>query len=88
MAETPGGKQSPGSKASKKVNDSKFGETIVEEVRSITTPSGNRPRPRRTPHAPRPTPYAYPTQPHAPRPKARTRQSSKIGSRWVPGRRT
>ena len=37
MAETPGGKQSPGSKASKKVNDSKFGETIVEEVRSRYT---------------------------------------------------
>ena len=37
MVETPGGKQSPGSKASKKVNDSKFGETIVEEVRSRYT---------------------------------------------------
>ena len=37
MAETPGGKQTPGSKASKKVNDSKFGETIVEEVRSRYT---------------------------------------------------
>ena len=37
MVETPGGKQTPGSKASKKVNDSKFGETIVEEVRSRYT---------------------------------------------------
>lgn len=37
MVETPGGKQTPGSKASKKLNDSKFGETIVEEVRSRYT---------------------------------------------------
>ena len=38
MVETPGGKQTPGSKASKKVNDPKFGETIVdEEVRSRHT---------------------------------------------------
>ena len=37
MVETPGGKQTPSSKASKKVNDSKFGETIVEEVRSRYT---------------------------------------------------
>ena len=37
MVETPGGKQTPDSKASKKLNDSKFGETIVEEVRSRYT---------------------------------------------------
>ena len=36
MAETPGGNQTPG-KASKKLKDSKFGETIVEEVRSRHT---------------------------------------------------
>ena len=36
MAETPGGNQTPG-KASKKLKDSKFGETIVEEVRSRYT---------------------------------------------------
>uniref|UniRef100_A0A7S3TGR9 Uncharacterized protein n=2 Tax=Emiliania huxleyi TaxID=2903 RepID=A0A7S3TGR9_EMIHU len=37
MVETPGGKQTPGSKASKKLNDSKFGETIVEEVQVSVT---------------------------------------------------
>jgi hypothetical protein len=37
IAETPGGKQTPGSKASVTVKDSKFGETIVEEVRSRYT---------------------------------------------------
>jgi len=37
MVETPGGKQTPGSKASKKLNDSKFGETIVEEVQVSMT---------------------------------------------------
>jgi len=36
MAETPGGNQTPG-KASKKLKDSKFGETIFEEVRSRYT---------------------------------------------------
>ena len=36
MADTPGGNQTPG-KASKKLKDSKFGETIVEEVRSRYT---------------------------------------------------